>query len=152
VAGAKATLVGHSMGGKLAMLGALAFPELIDSMLIVDGTPRRVRVVSCRVPRVSCVSCCWAHSDWRGGGDHCPASPAVYRHSHDATFDALKAVPINDIRSKREADAVLVERLPHLSKAERNYFLANLTHKVRPPPFALVARVVPGVMPEARLT
>lgn len=93
VAGGKATLVGHSMGGKLAMLGALAFPELIDSMLIVD------------------------------------ASPAVYRHSHDITFDALKAVPINDIRTKHEADAVLVERLPHLSKAERNYFLANLTHK-----------------------
>jgi pimeloyl-ACP methyl ester carboxylesterase len=55
VAGGKATLVGHSMGGKLAMLGALAFPELIDSMLIVDGTPCRVvscRVVSCRVTRV----------------------------------------------------------------------------------------------------
>jgi hypothetical protein len=50
----------------------------------------------------------------------------VYRHSHDATFDALQAVPIDRIRSKHQADAVLVERLPHLSKAERNYFLANL--------------------------
>jgi pimeloyl-ACP methyl ester carboxylesterase len=34
----RTTLVGHSMGGKLAMLGALAFPELIDNMIIVDGT------------------------------------------------------------------------------------------------------------------
>jgi hypothetical protein len=82
------------------------------------------------------------------GVDRCPASPAVYRHSHDATFDALKAVPINDIRSKHEADAVLVERLPHLSKAERNYFLANLTHKVlhTQPLFIMCGAPVPRVV------
>jgi len=54
------------------------------------------------------------------------ASPAVYRHKHDATFDALKAVPVARISSRKEADAILVERLPQLSKAERNYFLSNL--------------------------
>lgn len=26
------------MGGKLAMLSALAYPQLIDNMLIIDGT------------------------------------------------------------------------------------------------------------------
>lgn len=88
--GGKTILVGHSMGGKVAMLASLAFPELIQSMLIVD------------------------------------ASPAVYRHKHDATFDALKAVPVARISSRKEADAILVERLPQLSKAERNYFLSNL--------------------------
>lgn len=36
--GGKTILVGHSMGGKVAMLASLAFPELIQSMLIVDGT------------------------------------------------------------------------------------------------------------------
>ncbi len=35
--GGKATLVGHSMGGKLAMLTSILEPSLVDKLLIVDG-------------------------------------------------------------------------------------------------------------------
>jgi pimeloyl-ACP methyl ester carboxylesterase len=34
-------LIGHSMGGKTAMLFAVTYPELVDKLIIVDITPRR---------------------------------------------------------------------------------------------------------------
>lgn len=35
----KAVLIGHSMGGKVAMTLALSFPELIDKVIIIDSSP-----------------------------------------------------------------------------------------------------------------
>jgi esterase len=37
----KAILIGHSMGGKAAMLFALEHPEMVEKLIIVDISPRR---------------------------------------------------------------------------------------------------------------
>jgi esterase len=37
----KATLIGHSMGGKVAMMVALHQPEMVDRLVVVDMAPRR---------------------------------------------------------------------------------------------------------------
>ena len=36
-------LIGHSMGGKTAMLFAVTYPELIDKLIIVDISPREYK-------------------------------------------------------------------------------------------------------------
>lgn len=35
----KTVVIGHSMGGKVAMTLALSFPKLIDKVIIVDSSP-----------------------------------------------------------------------------------------------------------------
>jgi len=35
----KTVVIGHSMGGKVAMTLALSFPELIDKVIVVDSSP-----------------------------------------------------------------------------------------------------------------
>ena len=36
---ARCVLIGHSMGGRTAMLTALHFPKLIESLIVVDVSP-----------------------------------------------------------------------------------------------------------------
>ena len=36
------TLIGHSMGGKTAMVTALNYPDLVDKLVVVDIAPARV--------------------------------------------------------------------------------------------------------------
>ncbi len=45
-------------------------------------------------------------------------------------FEVMRSVPAEQLNNKDEADSVLKQHLPHLSKSERNYLLSNLVRQV----------------------
>lgn len=86
-------LVGHSMGGKLAMRVALRYPELISTLMVVDISPARNDV-----------------SD---------------QFTH--LIGALSRVPLEQVGSRTQAEAMLAEDVPDLGV--RRFLLQNLRHK-----------------------
>lgn len=88
---AKASLLGHSMGGKVAMWIALNTPEIIDKLLVVD------------------------------------IAPVSYQHSFDDLINALKALPLDQISNRKQAELWLTEAIPDLSY--RQFLLQNLILK-----------------------
>jgi pimeloyl-ACP methyl ester carboxylesterase len=87
---AAAHLVGHSMGGKAAMCLALARPERVRSLAVVD------------------------------------IAPIAYESRFGALVDALQALPLEDLRDRRDADARLAAVVS--SAAVRGYLLQNLAY------------------------
>ncbi len=83
-----ARLLGHSMGGKVAMWFALNYSERVDKLVVAD------------------------------------ISPVTYQHSFDHTIDALRAIPLNDISNRKQADEALAPLIPELSY--RQFLLQNL--------------------------
>jgi pimeloyl-ACP methyl ester carboxylesterase len=85
-----AAVVGHSMGGKVAMLLALRRPELVERLAVVD------------------------------------VSPVPYAHS--AEFEryiaAMRAIDLDTLRERKQADAALVEAVP--SPMVRGFLLQSL--------------------------
>ena len=74
--GAPCDLLGHSMGGKAAMVLALSEPSLISSLIIVD------------------------------------IAPVAYEHSHLGHIEALQALDIDALSSRKEADELLIDQIP----------------------------------------
>lgn len=85
---AKASLLGHSMGGKVAMWLALETPQLIDKLVVVD------------------------------------IAPIGYRYGFDSLIAALKALPLAELNSRKQAEEFLSEAIPDL--AYRQFLLQNL--------------------------
>lgn len=85
---AKADILGHSMGGKVAMWFALNHPERVDKLLIADVAPVR------------------------------------YRHDYSAIMAALKALPLEQIQNRKDAELMMAEAIPDLSY--RQFLLQNL--------------------------
>ncbi len=85
---AKASLLGHSMGGKIAMWLALNYPEAVDKLVVADS------------------------------------APVSYPHCFDGLVAALKALPLSELRSRKQAEALLLETIP--DKAYRQFLLQNL--------------------------
>ena len=84
-------IIGHSMGGKVAMNFAVAHPEKLEKLIVVDISPR------------------------------------PYNLEHYVILDGLKAIPIDKITSRQEADAVLAQ---YVSEADvRQFLLKNLQRK-----------------------
>jgi len=84
-------LLGHSMGGKVAMWLALQQPQRIDRLIVAD------------------------------------IAPVGYQHSFDALIDALRAVPVDSIVNRKQAEAALADGIP--DQAYRQFLLQNLLLK-----------------------
>lgn len=84
-------VIGHSMGGKVAMNFAVAHQDLLDKLIVVDISPR------------------------------------PYNLEHYVIIDGLKAIPIEKIQSRTEAEAALT---PYVAEPEvRQFLLKNLQRK-----------------------
>lgn len=84
-------VIGHSMGGKVSMNFALAYPEKLSKLIVVDISPR------------------------------------PYNLEHYVIIDGLKAVDINNITSRNEADEQLSNYVPEADV--RQFLLKNLQRK-----------------------
>lgn len=71
----KVSILGHSLGGKIAMELALKYPDSVDKLLVAD------------------------------------IAPVQYKPRHDDIISSLKAVPLTQIKSRKEADAILAEKI-----------------------------------------
>ncbi|MEX2235037.1 MAG: alpha/beta fold hydrolase [Cyclobacteriaceae bacterium] len=84
-------LIGHSMGGKVAMNFAIAHPDKLQKLVVVDIAPK------------------------------------PYNMEHYVILDGLKAIPINEITTRKEADDVLAG---YVDEADvRQFLLKNLQRK-----------------------
>jgi len=86
-----AIVIGHSMGGKEAMNFALAHPEKLLKLIVVDIAPKS------------------------------------YNLEHYVILDGLKAIPIDTVSSRQEADQILSEYVPEPDV--RQFLLKNLQRK-----------------------
>ena len=74
--GGRADILGHSMGGKAAMVLALQQPELVHRLIVAD------------------------------------IAPVAYGHSQTHLIDAMEAVDLQMVRSRRDVDAQLAAAVP----------------------------------------
>ena len=81
-------IIGHSMGGKAAMNFALAHPDLISKLIVVDIAPK------------------------------------PYNLEHYTIVEGLKAIPVERLESRNEADEVLSQHVPEPDV--RQFLLKNL--------------------------
>ncbi|NOY76848.1 MAG: alpha/beta fold hydrolase [Calditrichaeota bacterium] len=86
-----AVLLGHSMGGKVAMWVAGQHPERVKKLISADMGVKR------------------------------------YSGGHDEILDALREFPISQITSRKEADALLAQKIS--DPAVRQFLLKNLSRK-----------------------
>lgn len=84
-------VLGHSMGGKVAMNFALAHPDLLSKLIVVDIAPK------------------------------------PYNLEHYVILDGLKAIPIDRLTSRTEADEILSGFVPEADV--RQFLLKNLQRK-----------------------
>ena len=102
--GEPVTLVGHSMGGKVAMQLALRRPELLRALVVVDVAP--------------------ADYPAKGGRTEDPdeeASPFA------AYIDAMRALDLDALQSRGDADEALKEAVP--STMVRSFLLQSLVRE-----------------------
>lgn len=91
-------LVGHSMGGKTAMVLALRHPDLVDRLVVVDISP----------------------SPTRDSGDDTGRGTGEFEH----LLGALASVDLAAVTRRGEADELLVEKIPN--PTTRGFLLQNL--------------------------
>lgn len=82
------SIIGHSMGGKVAMAFALQYPNLVSNIIVVDIAARK------------------------------------YQRGHDDVFDAIFAIDLNSINSRKEAEAAMTPLMPDFGT--RQFLLKNL--------------------------
>src|SRR5919107_981946 len=99
--GEPVTLVGHSMGGKVAMTLALRRPELLRALVVVDVAPVEYPLTGGRTD-----------------DPHEEASPFA------AYIAAMRAVDLGALRTREDADRALREAVP--STMVRSFLLQSL--------------------------
>ena len=80
----KAILIGHSMGGKVAMQFTIEHPERVSSLIVVDIAP-------------------WSHD-----------LSAQISEEHRQIIDGLMSIPIDSLASRNQADEILSKRVKSL--------------------------------------
>ena len=99
-----ATLVGHSMGGKVAMQLALRRPELLRALVVVDVAPTA-----------------YPESGGRTDDPDEEASPFA------AYIAAMRAVDLDQLRTREDAEAALRSAVP--SRMVRSFLLQSLVRE-----------------------
>jgi pimeloyl-ACP methyl ester carboxylesterase len=99
-----ATLVGHSMGGKVAMQLALRRPELLRALVVVDVAPTA-----------------YPASGGRTDDPDEEASPFA------AYIAAMRAVDLDQLRTREDAEAALRSAVP--SRMVRSFLLQSLVRE-----------------------
>jgi len=84
-------IIGHSMGGKAAMNFALAHPDKLSKLIVVDIAPK------------------------------------AYDLEHYTIAEGLKAIPVDKVSSRNEADEILAQHVPEPDV--RQFLLKNLQRK-----------------------
>ena len=97
-----ACLLGHSMGGKVAMNFALNYPDRVDKLVVIDIALRSYR------------------EDFIGG-------QTLQSTIHQKIVRALSGLDIDFIETREEADKQLARDLPQ--RAVRQFLLKNLKRK-----------------------
>lgn len=108
--GGRADVLGHSMGGKAAMVLALTRGDLLRKLVVAD------------------------------------IAPVAYTHEQVQNVDAMRAVPLDRVRTRAEADAALAERID--DPALRAFFLQSLDLRSVPPRWKLNLDVLEAEMPK----
>ncbi|MGB0961006.1 MAG: alpha/beta fold hydrolase [Halocynthiibacter sp.] len=108
--GGKMDVLGHSMGGKAAMVLALTRPELVDRLIVAD------------------------------------IAPVAYEHSQMHVLEAMRAVDIAEVTTRKSADSALAA---HLEDAgTRAFVLQSLDLKSDPMMWRLNLDVLAKYMPD----
>lgn len=84
----KPDILGHSMGGKVAMLFATKYPDLINKLIVVDIAPK------------------------------------FYPVHHNVILEGLKAIPVETLEKRSEADDILAKYVEY--PGVRQFLLKNL--------------------------
>jgi esterase len=88
---AEPSVIGHSMGGKVAMNFAVKYPDQLEKLIVVDIAPK------------------------------------AYPVHHEQLIDGMKALVLDQLPSRSEADSLLSRDVP--DAAERQFLLKNLERK-----------------------
>ena len=88
LAGGRAVVLGHSMGGKAAMALALTRPELVEALIVAD------------------------------------IAPMAYPHTHLPYVQAMRALDLEHVGRRSDADPLLAEAVPDAML--RSFLLQNL--------------------------
>lgn len=108
--GGRADVLGHSMGGKAAMMLALTWGDLVRKLVVAD------------------------------------IAPFAYSHEQVQNVEAMRAMPLDRVRTRAEADAALAERID--DPALRAFFLQSLDLRSAPPRWRLNLDVLEAEMPK----
>lgn len=79
-------ILGHSLGGKVAMLFSLEHPDYVNKLVVAD------------------------------------IAPVNYTHRHQAVFDGLTAITLDDLESRKHADKLMSQ---HIIEPGVRQFLLN---------------------------
>ncbi len=102
----KATLLGHSMGGKTAMWFAADYPESVTRLIVADIAPK----------------------------DYLSNHQTSQYHLHRKILQALKELDLKTVKTRKAADQLLARKIedPRL----RQFLLKNVTRKKSTDPFS----------------